>query len=99
MKVTIQSIHFDADKRLLEFIQTRCDKLDQYFDGIIDAQVFLRLEKNDEQGNKVVEIKVNVPNQTLLSKEQSRSFEEATDECISQLKRQITKYKERLKSV
>jgi putative sigma-54 modulation protein len=97
MHLTIQSIHFDADHRLLAFVQRKCSKLDQFFDAIVDAQVYLRLEKNKEVGNKVVEIKVLVPNNILLATERAASFEEATDKASESLRRQIQKYKARVR--
>ena len=49
MKLDIQSIHFDADEKLLDFIQKKCDKLETFFDRITDGEVFLRLEKKPRQ--------------------------------------------------
>jgi putative sigma-54 modulation protein len=95
MIVTIQSIHFDADVRLKDFIQSKLSKLRQYHDGIVDAQVYLKLDKNHEVGNKVVEVKMLVPSNTIVSTQQARTFEEATDLCVDQLKRQLVKTKEK----
>jgi len=99
MKANIQSIHFDADKKLLEFIQNKIEKLTQFFDAIIDADVFLKLEKSKDKdtGNKIVEIKINVPSTNLLAKEQCKTFEEAVDLCVDALRKQIIKYKEKLR--
>jgi putative sigma-54 modulation protein len=96
MNLTIQSIHFDADIKLLNFIQGKTEKLSQFYDRIVDVQVSLKLEKNHELGNKIVEFKVNVPNSTLLATHQSPSFEEAVDHSLENMKRQLKKYKERL---
>jgi putative sigma-54 modulation protein len=57
MQVQIHSIHFDADARLLEFVQTKLDKLLTYNGDIQSCEVFLRVEKNDFWENKVVEVK------------------------------------------
>ncbi len=98
MKVTIQSIHFDADQKLTSFITTKTQKLTHFYDSIVDAQVFLRLEKDATHGNKLVELKLNVPNSTLMATERARTFEEATDQLMDQMKRQLTKYKEKLRT-
>src|SRR5687767_14510961 len=98
MKLDIQSIHFDADHKLLEYIQRKTDKLDTFFDGIVDAVIFLRIEKNDDKENKTVELKVNIPNTTLFSREKGQSFEAATDLAVEALKSQLKKYKEKLQS-
>lgn len=95
MKVSVQSIHFDADVKLLEFIQKKCDKLDVFFDRIVDANVYLKLEKHEPKQNKLVEIKVHVPGETLIATEYGTSFEEATDFCTEKLKAQLKRFKEK----
>lgn len=96
MKLQIHSVHFDADAKLLEFIQTKTDKLETFYDRIIDGEVFLKLDKGDHaRENKVVEVKINLPGTTLFTKEQSISFEAAADTAIESLKNQIKKYKEK----
>jgi putative sigma-54 modulation protein len=57
MKIRVQSIHFTADVKLLDFIQKKADKLDQFFDQIISGDVYLRLEKTEDEANKISEIK------------------------------------------
>lgn len=96
MKLQMHSIHFDADQKLLDFIQRRADKLETYYDRIIDGEVFLRLEKSGNKENKVVEIKLGIPGSTLFAKEQKASFEAAADEAMEALRRQIKKHKEKL---
>ncbi|MDN4164498.1 ribosome-associated translation inhibitor RaiA [Cytophagales bacterium LB-30] len=97
MKLRMQSVHFDADIKLLDFIQKKADKLDTFYDRIIDGEVILRLNKDsDKKENKIVEIKINVPGEQLFAKEQSASFEAAADETIEALRRQLKKYKEKM---
>jgi putative sigma-54 modulation protein len=98
MKITVQSIHFNADKKLLEFIQRKVDKLDQFFDQIISGEVYLKLENVDDEANKISEIKLIVPGMTLFAKEQCKTFEEATDLAIESLKKQITKHKDKTRT-
>ena len=95
MKLQMHSIHFDADQKLIGFIQKKADKLDTYYDRIIDGEVFMRLDKNSRSDNKIVEIKMNVPGKQMFSKNQNGSFEAAADEAIEQLRRQIKKHKEK----
>jgi putative sigma-54 modulation protein len=94
MKLQMYSIHFDADQSLLDFIQTKLNKLDTFYDRIIDGEVFLRLDNNNVN-NKLVEVKIFVPGSTLFTKTESSSFENATDEALATLTRQIKKYKEK----
>jgi putative sigma-54 modulation protein len=98
MGITIQSLRFKADSRLKDFIESKCSKLNQYFDGIVDIQVVLRLERNPGVGNKVVEIKTIVPNQTLIASEKAATFEAATDMALDTLARQVKRYKEKLRA-
>ena len=95
MKLQMHSIRFDADQKLLDFIQKKADKLETFYDRIIDGEVFLRLEKDDSRENKVVEIKLNIPGEQLFAKNKSKSFEAATDEAVEALRRQIKKIKEK----
>ena len=92
MKLQMHSIHFDADRKLLDFIQKKVDKLETFYDRMVDGEVFLRLN-NDTIENKTVEIKLNIPGNQLFAKEQAKSFEEATDLATEALRRQINKYK------
>ncbi len=91
----MHSIHFDADRKLVDFIQKKANKLDTFFDKIIDGEVFLRLDKDETHENKIVEIKMNIPGTQLFAKEKSKSFEAATDEAVEGLRRQLKKYKEK----
>jgi putative sigma-54 modulation protein len=98
MKIGIQSIHFNADQKLLAFIQKKVNKLDQFFDKIIASEVYLKLDNVTEENNKIVEIKVIIPGSTLFAKEECKSFEEATDLSIEGLRKQIKKRKDKIKS-
>ena len=95
METQMHSIHFKADQKLLTFIKEKLDKLEQFNQQIISAEVFLKLEKDSEKGNKVTEIKLLVPGKELFAKRQCRSFEEAADTAIEALRRQVVKEKNR----
>ncbi len=93
MKITVQSIHFTADKGLLEFIQKKVDKLDTFHDHIIGGEVYLKLENVEDEANKISEIKLMLPGNQLFAKEQCKTFEEATDLAVESLRKQIEKHK------
>jgi putative sigma-54 modulation protein len=97
MEITIQSVNFDADQRLLDFIREKVSKLHQFFDRIVTIQVFLHVEKNTEKGNKLVEMKVLVPQETLVASQRSVTFESAFDLLIDQMSRQVKKYKSKMR--
>jgi len=61
----------------------------------MDGEVFLRLNNNKDKENKVIEIKLNIPGTQLFAKEQSKSFEAATDMAVEALKKQLKKFKEK----
>ncbi|HKK41919.1 MAG TPA: ribosome-associated translation inhibitor RaiA [Bacteroidales bacterium] len=99
MNVQIHSVRFDADKKLISFVQQKLDKLTQFGDDIVNAEVFLRLDKDQDRENKISEIKLELPGGPLFAKKQSKTFEEATDDVIEALKKQITKHKEKKRGV
>lgn len=98
MNVNVHSIHFDADIKLIGFIQEKLSKLDQFHDNILSGDVFLRLEHDGEKReNKVVEIRLAVPGTDLFAKRQGKSFEEATINTVEALRSQVERTKERLR--
>ena len=95
MKVDIQSIHFTADYRLLEFITKKMEKLQTFYDDIKSTDVYLRVEKDSEKENKTVEVKININGNPIFAKEQSSTFEAATDLVLDKLVIQLKKHKEK----
>lgn len=93
MQVNVHSIQFKADAKLIDFIEAKLSKLQLFHDKMIGAEVFLKLDKNSVMGNKIAEIKINIPGKELFAKRQSASFEESTDLVIEALRRQIRKVK------
>lgn len=98
MNITIQSVKFDATDKLQSFIAQKVNKLDVFFDRIIDAEVILRLDKSETTENKVVEISLSVPGGDLFAKKQSKTFEEAVDLSCEALRKQVIKKKEKVKA-
>ena len=98
MKVQTQSIHFDADVKLTDFIEQKLEKLERFYDQIIMADVMLRLENSGQVRDKVAEIKLKVPGAVLIAKETEKSFEAAIDSSVEALRRQLIKHKERVRS-
>ena len=95
MKINTQSVHFNADKKLLAFIDEKVNKLSTYYENIVAADVILRLDKSDDNSNKIAEIKLHVKGLDLFTKKQCESFEEAVDSAVDAIKIQIKKYKEK----
>lgn len=95
MKLQVHSIHFDADQKLISYIQKKLDKLETFYDRMVDGEVFLRLN-NEGIENKTVEIKLRVPGNQLFAIEKARSFEEATGLAAEALRNQIKKFKTKI---
>ncbi|MCK5068124.1 MAG: HPF/RaiA family ribosome-associated protein, partial [Bacteroidales bacterium] len=98
MNIKMHSIRFNADQKLISFIDTKVKKLPTVYDDILGAEIFLRLDKDtSDRENKLVEIKLDVKGQTVFAKKQCKTFEEATDLSIDALKKQLVKRKEKIR--
>lgn len=98
MKVNVHAVNFAVDKKLVDFIQERMDKLEKYYDKIVSSDVFLKVEKTSEKENKIVEIKMHVPGDDFLVKKQCKTFEEAVEMCAESLERLLVKRKEKTRA-
>ncbi|TWO34289.1 ribosome-associated translation inhibitor RaiA [Seonamhaeicola sediminis] len=98
MKVNMQSVNFNADKKLLDFIQKRMDKLDLFYDKVIKSDVYLKVENTSDKENKIFEARLSVPGDSLVVKKQCKTFEEGVDMATSSLERQLKKRKEKLRA-
>lgn len=96
MNIQIQAIHFKADRKLKEYISHKLNKLDTFYDDIIDAQVFLKVENTSVKENKHVEIKVNAKHTTFIQNETALTFEAAADIAIDAMAVQVKRYKGRM---
>lgn len=98
MNINVNAVHFTPDQKLVDFAVKKTNKLDTLFEGIISAEVILRIEKPEANNNKVAEVKISIPSaDNLFAKKQGDSFEEAIDLSIDALKKQLTKFKEKLR--
>ncbi|WP_411767709.1 ribosome hibernation-promoting factor, HPF/YfiA family [Winogradskyella sp. A3E31] len=98
MKVNTQSVNFVADQKLINFIQKRLDKLELFYDKIIQSDVYLKVENTSDKENKIFEAKVSIPGDSLIVKKQCRSFEQGADMAASSLERQLVKRKEKMRA-
>ncbi|WP_373056867.1 ribosome hibernation-promoting factor, HPF/YfiA family [Zunongwangia sp. H14] len=96
MKVNVQSVNFNADRKLIDFIQRRLDKLENYYDKIIYADVYLKVQNTSGKENKITEVLLSIPGGDVMVKKTCRKFEECVDECVNSLQRQLIKRKEKL---
>ena len=96
MKVNVQSINFNADQKLIDFLQEKLDKLETFYDKIIFADVYLKTLTTGEPENKISEIMLSIPGDDIIAQRTKKTFEEGIDEVISVLRRQLQKRKEKL---
>lgn len=97
MNVKIQAVHFNADQKLVEFVQKKIEKLQTYHDRIVQVDVFLKLDNVVHTiKDKVAEIRVLVPRHEFFVKSSSKSFEESFDNALDAIVNQIKKKKEKL---
>lgn len=96
MNVNVQSVHFTADVKLLEFVKSKIAKLTHYHDKIIDVHVYLKLDNIVHTiKDKVAEIKVHIPKHDLFVKTSSKSFEASFEEALDSIINQLKKQKEK----
>lgn len=97
MKVNTQSVNFAVDSKLVNFIQKRMDKLENFYDKIIHSDVYLKVQNTSAKENKIVEVKVHVPGDEFMVKKQCKTFEEGIDTATNSLERVLLKRKEKLR--
>lgn len=97
MNVQFHPSGFTAAEQLTDFIEKKLEKLETFYDKIIDADVYLKLESHAQIKDKTSEIKLNVPGVTLFASETAKTFEAAADLAVESLRRQLKKYKEKQK--
>jgi putative sigma-54 modulation protein len=99
MEVKVHSIHFDADAKLISFINEKISKLNLFYDNILAGEVYLRIDKSSDFKNKVAEIRIITPGKEMFAKKQCKSFEEAADLAAEALRRQVKRKKGKLLQV
>lgn len=98
MDIRIQAIHFDATMQLEAFIQRKVGKLEQYFDGILLAEVTLKVVKPETANNKEASIRLKIKNGDCFAEKVNDTFEESIDECVEALEKQLIKFKEKIRT-
>jgi putative sigma-54 modulation protein len=96
MNVNIQTVRFDADSRLMEYVNRKLEKLSTFHDRIIKVNVFLKLDNVVHSiKDKIAEISVHVPRHDFFVKSTSKSFEESFDDAFDSIVTQIKRKKEK----
>lgn len=97
MNISVKSVHFHADAKLLTYVEKKVNRLRKMFSRIEDVEIFLKLQDNGGRvQEKITEIRMHVPGGWLMDKKTGKSFESAIDSSVDTLKRQLVRYKEKL---
>ena len=97
MNVNIQTVHFDADLQLVDYVSRKLEKLSTFHDSILKVDVFLKLDNVVHTiKDKVAEIRVHVPRHDFFVKASSKSFEESFDTALESIVTQIKRKKENM---
>ena len=93
MKVDIQAVNFNVDRKLVDFINRKTEKLDRFYDKIVGVEVYLKVENTSEKENKTADVLVKIPGDDLMVKKTCKTFEEAVDSASETLERLLVKRK------
>lgn len=97
MNVQIQTVHFDADSKLLEHVNKKVGKLSTFHDQIVNVDIYLKLDNVAHNiKDKIAEIKVYVPKHSYFVKHSSKTFEESFDKALDSMANQLKRQKEKL---
>ena len=91
--INVKSLKFDADEKLLAFVEKKVGKVEKFFDNLGDIDVTLSLSPEPE--NKVVRLQTRVPGEDLVIERNAKTFEEAVTEAADAMKEKIVRAKER----
>ena len=92
MEIRVQSLKFDADQKLLDFIDKKLGKLEKFFDNIIRVEIVLSVEPDHV---KKVKVRVAIPGDDLIVERSAATFEDAVNDCADLLKDMLVKTKEK----
>jgi len=98
MQVTFQTVHFTADQKLKDYITEKLPKLDKFHGKVLSTTIYLKLENSGQVRDKIVELKVSVPGNTLIVSSMDKTFEAAFDDALETIKRQLKKENDKVQS-
>lgn len=97
MNVQIQTVHFDADSKLVDHVNAKIEKMRTFHDHIIGVEIYLKLDNLSAQvKDKIAEIKVYIPKHSYFVKQSSKTFEESFDRAFDSMVNQLKRQKERM---
>ena len=91
--INVKSLKFDADQKLLDYVEKKVGKLEKFFDNLGDIDVTLSLTPDPD--NKNVRIQTRIPGEDLVIERNAKTFEEAVTEAADAMKEKIVRAKEK----
>jgi putative sigma-54 modulation protein len=98
MTVNFQYVNTDVSPTLSSFTEDKLQKLSEKFEFLISAQVYIKHDDNDHEAGKICNIELSLPGPRIFATSNEKSYEQAVNETISDLKRQLKKRKEVFKT-
>jgi len=95
MNIQIQAVNFSADKKLISLVEEKLNMLTKFYDNLIEADVYLKVQKSSDKDNKHFELRLGVPGEDIVVKKVSDNFENALNQVVSTSKKILIKYKEK----
>lgn len=93
MEIKVQSIKFDADQKLLDYVDKKVSKIEKFYEGVIRTEVNLSLLADPQ--NKNVKVRVFIPGNELVVERNADTFESAVVDCVGVLKDLLVSEKEK----
>ena len=93
MEIRVQSIKFNADQKLLDFIDKKFSRIEKFYDAVTGVDIALSLLPDHE--NKNVKVQVSIPGRTIVVEKNAKTFEDAVVDCADILKENLVKEKEK----
>ena len=93
MEIRVQSLKFNADQKLLDFIDKKFSRIEKFYDAVTGVDIALSLLPDHE--NKNVKVQVSIPGRTIVVEKNAKTFEDAVVDCADILKEKLVKEKEK----
>ncbi|MDD1782223.1 ribosome hibernation promoting factor [Enterovibrio sp. ZSDZ35] len=92
MQINLTGHHVEVTDSLREYVMTKFDKLERFFDHINNVYVVLNVEKLQQ----IAEATLHVNNGEIHAKADSENMYAAIDALTDKLIKQLTKHKEKM---
>lgn len=96
MKINLQTVGFTPNEHLVAYVNEKLNKLDTYYDQIIAADVYMKIDNNNSKDNKVLDVRLEVPGDDIVVSKKGQAYEECVDLAADTLKKLIIKRKEKM---